>query len=74
MPAHCALAASSTIVAGFAGGDEGGMKGRKDSSFFEKKEAKKLYPLAHMWPTGPQTDEVFLLLFVHKKKTLASSP
>jgi hypothetical protein len=55
---------------------------RQASSFFEKKEAKKLFfhclgglPCASVFDGEArqrrlQTDEVFLLLFVHKKKIL----
>jgi hypothetical protein len=48
------------------------MRGRKEeSSFFEKKEAKKLFSHGAARFGGPASiDTVFLLLFVHKKKTL----
>jgi hypothetical protein len=47
------------------------MRGQEESSFFEKKEAKKLFsPGAGRPNSRLQTDKVFLLLFVHKKKTL----
>jgi hypothetical protein len=47
-------------------------KGRKkDSSFFGKKEAKKLYPFdAGALNQASQVIKVFLLLFFQKKKTL----
>jgi hypothetical protein len=50
--------------AGGCGGDEGGA-GMKEASmfFFEKKNQKT-------FPSFAQTDKVFLLLFVHKKKNL----
>jgi hypothetical protein len=47
--------------------------GRRESSFFEKKEAKKLFSCDAAWSLEPApTDKVFLLLFVHKKKILPS--
>jgi hypothetical protein len=55
---------------------------KKESSFCEQKEAKKLHPFAAVnvgrnakrfrQSRHNQTDKVFLLLFVHKKKTLPS--
>jgi len=59
------------------------MKGEGKPSFCEQKEAKKLCLfargrhrlLAHKpRRPPPPMDEVFLLLFVHKKKTLPSLP
>jgi hypothetical protein len=46
--------------------------GRKEeSSFFEKKEAKKLFSHGARWSVEPaSTNKVFLLLFLKKKKTL----
>jgi len=43
-------------------------------SFCEQKEAKKLYPLTRGGRITSPTDEVFLLLFVHKKKTSSALP
>jgi len=59
------------------------MKGEGKPSFCEQKEAKKLRSFARGWRRAvthgsrrppPAMDEVFLLLFVHKKKTLPSLP
>jgi hypothetical protein len=46
-------------------------EGKEESSFFEKKEAKKLLILGTGCADSRlQTNKVFLLLFVHKKKIL----
>jgi hypothetical protein len=47
---------------------------KQDSSFSEEKEAKRLFPLGTRFSmeNAVQRDEVFLLLFVHKKKDLPS--
>jgi len=41
------------------------------SIFFEKKKQKTFVPMERAGPVSvpPQIDKVFLLLFVHKKKT-----
>jgi hypothetical protein len=47
---------------------------KQESSFSEEKEAKRLFPLGTRFSAknAAQTDEVFLLLFVHKKKDFLS--
>jgi hypothetical protein len=50
---------------------------KEESSFCEQKEAKKLYAfdLNQRHALGPNAmGEVFLLLFVHKKKILSGLP
>jgi hypothetical protein len=61
---------SSTGKAGPGSGPLRKTSGRKEeSSFFEKKEAKKLFSheAVRLGEPAP-ADKVFLLLFVHKKK------
>jgi hypothetical protein len=54
---------------------EGKGKEGKSLLFLKKKKQKNFF---HMVPSGGesrlQKDEVFLLLFVHKKKTLPATP
>jgi hypothetical protein len=51
-----------------------GQSGEEGSGSFLKKRTKKLLSIGTCAPRGSRmpTDKVFLLLFVHKKKTLTS--
>jgi hypothetical protein len=52
---------------------QAGRQGQEESSFFGKKEAKKLYPSRAGFLNHPsQVTKVFLLLFFQKKKILPS--